>query len=143
MNDQTMPNRKSNAEVATIREGKEEELTLTFSKGRFAELLFGFLGQKETLKRRFQCNFAAKLDDLLQFHYLLSQKTEKEQFISLSFVTVTLQYDDETNRTINTVDALGRFSEHRNVGVLAFEMTWHYVFRDPDDTVVQQQKVWE
>jgi hypothetical protein len=136
-----IPERMPNPEIATLHEDDEGDVTLTLKKGKFAEFLFGFLGAKETLSKTFRHDFTVKMEDLLQFHYLLTQKIAKEQFISMVLETATIQYDDETNRTINTFQSIEKYSEHRDVGVLSFSMSWNFVFKTPNQNDIQQQKV--
>ena len=128
-------------EIATINEDADGDVTLTLKKGKFAEFLFGFLGTRETLTKTFRYDFTIKIDDILQFHYLLTEKTSKEQFISLSLVTATIHYDDKTSRTINTFEAINKYYEYRDVNAISFNMSWNYVFRAPDQGSIQQQKV--
>ena len=136
-----LPDCVPNPEIATLHEDDEGDVTLTFKKGKFAEFLFGFLGAKETLSKNYRHDFTVKIEDLLQFHYLLTQKIEKEQFISMVLETATIQYDDDTNRTINTFKSIEKYSEHRDVGVIAFDLSWNFVFKTPNQQDIQQQKV--
>jgi hypothetical protein len=135
------PNRTSGSEIATLNEDSEGDVTLTLRREKFAEFLFGFLGAKETLSKTFNEVFTVKIEDLLQFHYLLIQKIAKEQFISLSLETATIQYDDDTSRTINTIESIEKYNEYRDVGVLSFNLAWDFVFKAPNQTNIQQQKV--
>ncbi|MDE2180224.1 MAG: hypothetical protein KGJ40_05155 [candidate division NC10 bacterium] len=128
-------------EIATLRQDGDSDVTLILKKGKFAEFLFGFLGARETLSKTFDNDFIVRIEDLLQFHYLLEQKIAKEQFIAMSLVTAVIRYDDNTNRTINTFEAIEKYSEHRDIGVQSFDMCWNFVFKTPDMNTMQQQKV--
>lgn len=136
-----LPDRVPNPKIATLHEDSDGDVTLTLRKGKFAEFIFGFLGAKETLSKTYNHDFTIKLEDLFQFHYLLIQKIEKEQFISMALETATILYDDNTNRTINTFESIEKYSEYRDVGVLAFELTWNFIFKVQNQQEVQQQKV--
>ena len=129
------------SEIATINQDKDGDVTLTLRKEKFAEFLFGFLGAKETLSKTFNEDFTIKFNDLLQFHYLLTQKIAKEQFISLSVESATIEYDDETKRTINTFESIEKYSEYRDVGVLSFELSWEFMFKEPTENTIRNQKV--
>lgn len=135
------PRESSVSEIATIDEGVAGEVTLRLKKERFSEFLFEFLGPKETLSKNFKGVFVISKNDLLQFHYLLTQKIEKEQFISLTLESATIQYDDNTSRTINTFPAIENYSEFRNVAATSFQLTWKFVFQTPKDKTLQQQIV--
>jgi hypothetical protein len=125
----------------TVGESSDGDVTLTLQKNKFAEFLFGFLGARETLTKTYNDDFVATLEDCLQFHYLFTQKIVKEQFIALSAVGATITYDDNSTRTINSITALERFAEPRDVSVNVFSMTWNLVFRSPEDNSFKQQKV--
>lgn len=128
-------------DIATIRKEYDGNIILRIRKSSFEEMFFGFLGKKESLSKRYVNEFIVDKDSILQFHHLLIQKTEKEQLISLSAVTSTFQYDDGTNRTINTIDALEKYNEYKDVGVLSIDISWVFVFVSPDGSNVSQQKV--
>lgn len=136
-----VPDVPSDLEISTIRKNDEGDFTITLPRSKFAEFLLGFLGPKETLSKNYPHDFLVKLDDIFQFHNLLVQKTMKEQFISLSLATSTLQYEDGTQRTINTIESLEKFHEYRDLGVVSFNIVWQFLFRMPEQTSIQQQKV--
>jgi hypothetical protein len=138
---QLAPSKASDLEIATIQQEDTGDVTLTLKNGKFEEFIFSFLGKKEALTKKIDTNFIVKKDDLLQFHYLLQQKIEKEQFISLSLTTTTFSYDDGTNRAVNTIEALEQYVEYRDVGLRSIELTWDFVFKEPKQNSVSQQKV--
>jgi hypothetical protein len=131
----------TNLEIADVRQNDQGDITLTLPRGKFAEFLLGFLGPKETLSKAYNNDFIVRLEDILQFHHLLQQKIEKEQFISLSVATATLRYDDGTNRTINTVESLEKFNEYRHRGVISFSFVWQFALRTPNENAIRQQKI--
>jgi len=139
--DELVPSKMPDPEIARMHQDETGNVTLTLKKGKFEEFLFAFLGNKESLSKIYKNDFIVKLEDILQFHYLLLQKIEKEQFISLSMMTAVFRYDDNTSRTINTIKALEAYLEYRDVGVNTTEITWHFLFKLPDNENIQQQKV--
>lgn len=131
----------ASSEIATVRQDTSGDVTLTLRKGTFSQFLAAFLGPQETLTKSFYKDFAVKWEDVLQFHYLLIQKTEKEQFISLALAAATIHYDDNSSRTITGIESIERYAEHRDVGVVSLNVAWQLVFRAPDRGDVQQQRV--
>ena len=129
------------SDIATIKQESSGDVILTLRKEKFEDFLLGFMGSKETLSKQYKSNFILEMEYLLQFHFLLMQKIEKEQFISLSLLTTTFSYDDNSKRTINTFDALQKYLEHKNVGINSLEMKWNFLFKMPQDGDIQQQTV--
>lgn len=129
------------SKVATLHQSGEGDITLSLNKEKFAEFFFSFLGAKETLSKIFNTDFVVRMQDLLQFHYLITQKIEKEQFIHISLVTAAIRYDDDTSRTINTFEAMEKYYEYRDVDTQSINITWNFVFKSPNENNIHQQKI--
>lgn len=136
-----VPDGQSDLEISAVRENDEGDFTVTLPRRKFAAFLLGFLGPRETLSKSYPNDFVVKLDDIFQFHHLLVQKIKKKNFISLSLAISTLHYEDGTHRTINTIEALEKFHEYRDLGVISFNLVWQFLFREPEEALIQQQKV--
>ena len=82
-------------------------LTVNIEQEDFAKMIMNFMGKKESLeyintKRKFLLN----IKDLTNLHYSLIQKIEKEQFTQVKNLSITVEFDDLTAHTFNSIEKL-------------------------------------
>lgn len=118
-----------------------KEISIKFSERSFAKMLVDLLGKKQVLSGIEETPFRVKLEDLCQFHYLLRDKIEKEQFTTLRIFSVSIHYNDQTKRTLNSIENLESFLETRNVVATSVSLTWDIILKFPNVDNVENQKV--
>jgi hypothetical protein len=70
---------------------------------------------------------------------LLTQKIKKEQFVKLSTVNVNFRYNDNTSRTVNTIESIEQYIEHRDVNIERVAITWNFILDFPDKDIKHQK----
>jgi len=59
----------------------------------------------------------------------------------LEFFQAAITYDDDTTRTLTSLESLDSYHETRNIIPTGVTLTWHYVFRFPTAATVETQKI--
>ena len=140
-NDEMVPKDKIDTGIANIFQDPDGKINITLRKEKFEEFLFSFFGNKEKLIKSYNIDYLLTHQDMLQFHYLLLKKIQKEQFISIALLTAEINYDDDTSRIINTIEALENYDEPNDLGVISASLTWDLIFKMPSMQTIQQQKI--
>jgi hypothetical protein len=91
----------------------EEEFRVAVTKDVLADIIINFLGQRERLSFRKKAYFVLDLNDLRQFHLLLDAKVSKEVNMRLEFFQAAITYDDDTTRTLTSLESLDSYHETR------------------------------
>ncbi|MDM8566688.1 hypothetical protein QUF74_13680 [Candidatus Halobeggiatoa sp. HSG11] len=115
-----------------------ENMQLTIPEENFAQILLGFLGKKQTLSYQVDTAFLLRLEDIAQFHYLLTQKIEKEQHTFLSVFNITIQYNDNTKRQLTDIKNLESFFEVRDVVATDVTLQWEMMLEFPEKKIENQ-----
>lgn len=127
--------------IAEIVQPTDREVSINLSSAKWEEILFGLFGSKESLRKHYEKDFVVDLDGLLQFHHLLSQKTEQNKFISPKIFRAEMNYENGITRVINSETDLERFVETENVDVKSVNMEWEFLRQKDISDVPQKQKV--
>lgn len=116
-------------------------LSLILEEDHIADLLLNFLGKKEKASYVKREDFQVYMNDLEQFYYLLDAKIQKEQNINVQIFEVQFHFDDQTTRTIRTIESLNKYAETRNVIPTYVSMEWNIVVKFPNSRTVETQKI--
>ncbi len=121
--------------------GSDNNFPLLINKQAFADLILNFLGKKEKLTYNKNSDFLIRLNDIEQFHYLLTAKIEKEQYVFIDHFSVTFEYNDRTSRTINGIESLNKFIETRDVIPYSVSMSWNIILKYPNSETLANQQI--
>jgi len=121
--------------------GDDRNFSLALPKDVLADIIVNFLGQRERLAFDKEAFFILDLNDLRQFYLLMDAKISKEVNTRLEFFQVAINYDDDTSRTLTSIESLEKFHETRNVVPTGVTLTWHFVFRFPNAPTIETQKI--
>ena len=114
---------------------------LLLTNRKFVDLVLEFLGKKEQLLYRSRENFAVRLNDLEQFHYLIEQKISKEHGVDLTHLAIDITYNDSTERKLSGIDSLQSFHEVRDVYPIKVVLAWNIVVKYPNAESIENQKI--
>lgn len=117
------------------------ELVLTIPEQEFAKIILDFLGSKETISKNFEVPFCVDLESLKQFHYLLSQKMERENLTKISLFSAKIRYSDNSERTLTSFESFESYYEQRNVVPTSISMNWSIVLGFDNAKTVETQKI--
>lgn len=133
-----------NREVQNLEGLKERNasvVSLDIGEDYLADIIVNFLGAKEKLTFKNDVAFIVGINDLEQFHYLLEEKIEREQYAHVNNFIVTVSYDDKTSRSISSIKALKVFLETRSVSPKQVTLEWHIVLSFPRRKIIETQKI--
>jgi len=125
-----------------VRDVEKKDVTIKISEPDFAQMVVDLLGKKQTLEKEINEAFLLKnIGDIAQFHYLLTEKIEKEQHTTLNLFSVTILYNDNSKRTVNDVKNIESFLETRNVIAQSVFLAWEIVLKYPNKDSIEKQKL--
>ena len=116
-------------------------LFLTIPEKEFARMIIDFLGAKEHFNKTESASFCIDLNDLMQFNYLLTQKTEKERFTNINIFSAKIRYSDSSERIVSTFDQLEKYHEQRNVFTNSVSLFWNIIVNFPNANNIETQKI--
>ncbi|MDM8557364.1 hypothetical protein [Candidatus Parabeggiatoa sp. HSG14] len=117
----------------------DEDIQIKISQEKFARIILDFLGKKQTLSYQIETAFLLDISNIAQFHYLLSEKIEKEQDTFLSLFNITIQYDDNTKRQFGDIKNVNSFYEVRDVVATDVTLHWEIVVEFPKKKIENQK----
>ncbi len=127
--------------LADIYSDEENQISVRLPYEKFQEFLFGFFKDRESLKKQYDIDFIASHSDILQFHHILSQKTEQNRFITPESFMAEILFDDNTKKVLHSFEALELFTETKDVGVNSVYLKWAFLRKNNDTDVPQKQTV--
>lgn len=122
-------------------EESKKVLSVTIDENHMADIIINFLGKKEKLQYEIEKIFHLRLNDIEQFHYLLEEKINKEQYINIQLFTVSFLFDDNTTRIINTIESLNSYHETRDVTPISANLSWNIILQFPNSDTIESQKI--
>jgi len=131
----------NNEKLADIYSDEENQISVRLPYEKFQEFLLGFFKDRETLKKPYDVDFVASHGDLLQFHHIITQKTEQNKFITPESSKTEIVFDDSTTRVLHGFEALKLFTETKDIGVNSVYMKWAFLRKTSDNDIPQKQTV--
>lgn len=119
----------------------DNQVGLPLDLKTFSEVILDFLGRKENLSYHDENNFILKLDDILQFDYILKQKISYQKNVLLDHFSIIINYSDDSSREINGEEALKSFVETRSVGVVSLHLNWKVIIKFDNNPTIETQEI--
>lgn len=119
----------------------DKSIHVSIDTTRFAEILEDIVGHRETLSKEINADYILDVDGMVQYNDILLHKINMESRVTLQLFTADISYNDNSKRTINTIDSLKRVFEQRSVDVAAVELKWEVLVDLGTEHALQRQTV--